>query len=156
MLGKLFSLVGGNIVESLLGKVEGVFKAYFEKQISLEELKVRLGEALLQSFVEVEKAHADALTKTYASFMDAAKQSLLMQAVWAAVALSQLAVLLWHQVGISALCYFVGNKACWPSSGSTVEWAYLLLGGCIGLGPIMLRAGPAGNVGDKLKSLVSR
>src|SRR5690606_5411041 len=110
-------------------------------------------EALLATFAEIEKAHADALAKTYASFMQAMAQSKLMQTVWGAVVISQLFVLLWHQAGIPALVYLTG--AGYPSSGTTVEWAYLLLAGCLGMGPVVLRSGPgAGNIGAQLKSLI--
>jgi len=65
--------------------------------------------------------------------MQAMVQSKLMQVVWDSVVISQTLVLLWHQIGIPALCYHVGNKACYPSSGTTVEWAYLLVAGlCAG------------------------
>jgi len=66
--------------------------------------------------------------------MQAMVQSKLMQVVWDSVVISQTLVLLWHQIGIPALCYHVGNKACYPSSGTTVEWAYLLVAVCVRAG----------------------
>ena len=65
--------------------------------------------------------------------------------------ITQMITLFWHQMGIPALCYFVGKADCYPSSGDTVKWAYLLLGFMLGAGPIMLRSGPGANDG-----LVSR
>lgn len=155
MLGAIFSAVGGQIIDGLLGRITGVFEAYFKKQISLEELKSRVSLAMLQTFSDVEKAHAESLSKTYESFQQTLRQSPLMQQVWVIVVLTQLVVLLWHQMGIPALVYFTGEK--YPSSGSTVEWAYALIGFMFGAGAMLLRVGPgAGTLKDKLKSLVGR
>lgn len=159
MLSAIFSAVGGQLVDSLLGRVTGLFEAYFKKQISEAELRTKLHMALLETVREVEKAHADALAKTYASFMDAMKQSLLLQVVWAAVTLSQLFVLLWHQFGIPYIVYYMreaGNGDFrYPSSGTTVEWSYLLLAACVGMGPVVLRSGPGvGTLTDRLKQMI--
>ena len=155
MLSAIFSAVGVNLVDSILGKVTGAFESYFKKQISIEELKTRVRQAMLEAFVEVEKSHAEALAKTYDAFMQAMQKSRLIQVTWAAVVLSQLVVLIWHQAGIPALCFFLDNKACYPSSGATVEWAYLLLAGCLGMAPVVLRSGPgAGSIADKIRGLV--
>lgn len=156
MLTTIASLLGGKLADTLLNKALGAFEAYSRKEISLEELRTRLHQAMMETFAEVEKAHADALAKTFGAFMDTMGKSLLVRAVWASVTLSQLLVLLWHQVGIPAVVYFTGHP--YPSSGTTVEWAYLLLAGCVGLGPVVLRAGPGGSAGlvAGLKSLVGR
>jgi hypothetical protein len=156
MLSAIFSAVGGQIVDSLLGKITGLFESYFKKEISIEELRTRLSQSLLETFAEVEKAQADALAKTYASFMDALQKSKLMQCVWASVVLSQLFVLFWYQWIVPALVTwkFVTHYA---SAGATVEWAYLLLAACLGMGPVVLRSGPAaGNLAGTLKSMVGR
>lgn len=156
MLTTIFSAVGGKIIDSLLGKITGVFEAYFKKQISLEELKTKVSTAMLETFAEVEKAHADALAKTYTAFMGAVVQSKIMQAMWASVVGSQLFVLLWHQFGIPFIV-FMGWTARYPSSGTTVEWAYLLLAACLGMGPVVLRSGPgAGNLTERLKGLIGK
>lgn len=155
MFSAIFSAIGGQFVDSLLGKVTGVFEKHFQKQISMEELRTQLLQAMLETVAEIEKAHADALAKTYASFMQVMAQSRLMQAVWGAVVISQLVVLVWHQVGIPALVYLTGDK--YPASGSTVEWAYLLIAGCLGMGPVVLRNGPgAGDIAGRIKSLIGK
>lgn len=158
MLAAIASALGGQIVDGLLGRITGLFESYFKKQISMEELRAGMMKALLETFAEVEKYHADALAKTYASFMQAMVQSKLMQCVWAAVVISQLIVLVWHQAGIPALCYSVGKMNCYPSSGSTVEWSYALIAACLGMGPVILRTGPAagGNLLDKLKATIGK
>lgn len=155
MFSAIFSAIGGKFVDSLLGKVTGVFEKYFQKQVSMEELRTQLLQAVLETVAEIEKSHADALAKTYASFMQAMAQSRLMQAVWGSVVLSQLFVLVWHQMGIPLLVYITGEK--FPSSGTTVEWAYLLLAGCLGMGPVVLRNGPgAGDIAWRIKSLIGK
>lgn len=157
MLSAIFSAVGGNIVDSVLSKVMGTFQAYFNKQISIEELRAAVTKAMLESFTEVEKSHADALAKTYDSFMKAMVQSPLMQRMWALALGTQIFVLFFYQFAVPLLCYLVSNKTCYPSAGASVEWAYLLIGGLLGMGPLVLRAGPgAGNIADKIKGLSGR
>lgn len=154
MLSAIASALGGQIVDSLLGKITGVFESYFKKEITVAELREKLIEALVATFAEIEKAHADALAKCYASFMQAMAQSRLMQAVWASVTLSQLFVLFWYQFIVPGLVT-LKVVAKYAPAGSTVEWAYLLVGACVGLGPMVLRAGPAGpsNIVDSIKRL---
>ncbi|MGY3607687.1 MULTISPECIES: hypothetical protein [unclassified Bradyrhizobium] len=153
MLSAIASALGGQIIDSLLGKITGVFQAYFNKQITQAQLRAQLLTALVETFGEIEKAHADVLAKTYASFMDAAKTSPLLQRVWAIATLSQLFVLVWHQFVIPFIV-FMGLTARYPSSGTTVEWAYLLVGALLGLGPLVLRNGPGALSPDKLKALI--
>lgn len=124
----------------LTGSLADAFKAYEQKQITLAELNAKVQTALMSAFADVQKSQSAALAQTFASFMDAAKNSALMRTVWAIVVLSQLAVLIWHQAGIPAVVYFTGHG--YPSSGTTVEWAYLLLAACLGLGPVVLNRGP--------------
>jgi len=156
MLGSIIGALGGNIVDSLLGKITGVFESYFKKEISMEELRTKVLQSLLSTFSEIEKAHADSIAKTFDSFMRAAAQSKIMQVVWASVAISQLLVLLWHQVGIPAFVYFAAVK--YPSSGATVDWAYALLMFCLGGGAVALRMGSASSSGivDQLKGLIAK
>lgn len=160
ILTSIFSSLGGEIVDRLLGRITGVFEAYFKKQISVEELRTRVSQALLATFADVEKAYADSIARTFDSFMRAAAQSRLMQAVWASVALSQLLVLVWHQVGIPFVSFWLSkpdHPFHYPSSGATVDWAYALVMFCLGGGAIALKTGPgAGSLKDQLKSLVGR
>ncbi len=154
MLSAIVSALGGQIVDSLLGKVMGTFQAYFNKQISMEELRAGVVKALLETVAEIEKAHADALAKTYASFMDAMKTSKLMQIMWAWTVGTQLFVLFWSQFFVPLLFAF-GLLPSWKA-GTTGEWAYLLLGACLGMGPMVLRNGPGALSMDKLKSLIGK
>lgn len=157
MLTAIFSKLGLDIVDKLLGRLMQPFDMYFKKQITMEELRAKIIQALFDTFAEVEKAHADALAKTYESFMQAMVKSKLMQVMWASVVGSQLFVLLWHQFAIPFIV-FMGWAKQYPSSGTTVEWAYLLLVACLGMGPAVLRAGPAGPSGilARLGALVGK
>ena len=155
MLSAIFSSLGGSIVNAFLGKAMEAFTAYNNKQISLEELRSRVNIAMMESFKEVEISHAEALAKTYATFMGAVEKSLLLKVVWAMVTISQLLVLLWHEVGIPAFVYIMETP--YPSSGTTSEWAYALLGGCVGMGPLVLRTGPGiGTITQRLKDMVKK
>lgn len=151
----LLTMLGGPIISamanSLFGTLEQGWEAYVKKEITKEQLLEKLQEALLSTFAEVEKAYADSLAKTWASFMGAVEKSPLMQAVWATVVLSQLVVLVWHQMGIPLVVYATGHG--YPSSGTTVDWAYALIAAMCGLGPVMLQNG-AGNIAASIKNLV--
>jgi hypothetical protein len=144
-MGLLASIFTGPILSTLLDRIIGPFtdcyKAYLNKQITEIELREKLSEILITSMAETEKSHADTLAQTYQTFMASLDKSTILKTVWAATAISQLLVLLWHQVGIPAIVA-VGLISHYPSSGSTVEWAYALLGACLGLGPLVLRTGP--------------
>ena len=153
MLAAIFKALGGSFVEKLIDNATGLFDKYLQKQITKDQLQAQLLSLMVTTAGEVEKAHADSIAKTYASFMTAATQSPPMMRAWSIVVYSQLAVLLWHQVGIPAVVFF-GYK--YPSSGTTVDWAYALLAGMLGLGAVALRAGPAKFDMDKLKSLIAR
>jgi hypothetical protein len=154
-LSGIFATLAGPIMDRLLKPLTDIFQMYFNKQITEAQLKEQLQAAMVSCLRDIEVSHADALAKTYASFMDTVKTSRMMQAVWSTVTLSQLIVLVWHQMGIPAIIA-LGVVAKYPSSGTTVEWAYLLLAFMVGAGPVVLRAGPgAGNITDRIKSVVS-
>ncbi len=140
-MGAIFGALIGPLLDRLLGPITDLFKAHINKQISIEELRTRLKETLINGLVEVEKSHADSITKTFDSFMKAAVQSKVMLWVWALTALSQLTVILWHQVGIPLYTHLC--TCSYPSSGDTSGWAYALLMFCLGGGAVALRVGPA-------------
>jgi hypothetical protein len=154
MLSTIFAKFGMGIINSFLDKGLEAFKAYENKQISMEQLRDTLFGIMVQSVRDIEVANAEALTKTYASFMGAVEKSLVLQVVWAMVTVSQLFVILWHEVGIPALVYVTGLP--YPSSGPTSGWAYALVGGCVGLGPTVLRSGPGGSLVDKFRGMVGK
>lgn len=160
MLSTILSSLGGALIDKFLGNALKAFELYNNKQISMEELKTRLHMALVDAAKEVEVAHADAMAKMFASFMGAVEKSPFMQWVWGCVTISQLLVLLWAQVGIPFFTMLMRQTVPdwkYPSAGTTTDWAYLLLAGCVGLGVTALRSGPgAGNLTDRLKGLIGK
>lgn len=155
MLAALFSTIGMPLINGILDKALDAFKAYENKTISMEQLKDQLYAAMVSAIKDIEVAHAEALAKTYASFMDTMKQSVLMQRIWASVVISQLFVLLWAQLAVPLLFAF-SILPNWKA-GTTAEWAYLLVGACLGMGPMVLRSGPgAGDLAGRLKAMVGK
>lgn len=158
IVATILASLGGKFVDVLLGNVRGIFEAYFKKEISEAELKAKVQEALLTSWRDVEIANADSISKTYESFQVTMRQSKTVQFMWAVVVGTQLAVLLWHQVGIPYMTYVMRvSDPAWsyPSSGSTVEWAYALLGSMFGVAVMLYRQqGGGASVVDKLKAVL--
>lgn len=141
MFGSIISMLGGPIIQAIFTPIVDIAKAYINKEVSEEEARSKMVMALTSGAAQVEVSHSETLAKTYASFMDTMKGSVLMQSIWGCVIITQLFVLLWHQLGIPAVVYFGWGP--YPSSGSTVEWAYALIGALMGLGPMIMKSGPA-------------
>ena len=162
MFAALISQFGMAFINGFLEKGLDAFKAYENKQISVEQLKDQLYGIMLQSARDIEVAYSDALAKTYESFMDAMSKNKTMQYVWGFVTISQSLMLLWFQFGIPFVIvtvrwYTDDSKFGWPSSGDTASWAYLLVAACLGMGPVVLKAGPgAGDVVGKLKAAIGK
>lgn len=156
ILTTILSMFGGQVIDKIWSGVMQVINQYQQKQITEIEAKKALLSLLISSFRDIEVSHSETLAKTYESFQVTLRGSPILQAAWTALFLSQMLVLLWHQVGIPALCYTVGNASCYPTSGDTVKWSYLLLAFMMGAGPIVFRAGPGEGGGwlDRLKGLI--
>ena len=127
MLSTLVGMLGGQIVDKLFGTFKDIFMKYQDKQITEIEARQLILQALLNSVKEVEVAHAELIAKTFATFMGVVEKNRMVAIVWAMAAVSQLAVLLWHQVGIPFLVYAYREwwgipKFAYPSSGTTVEF----------------------------------
>jgi len=137
----LASILAGPIVKMLFGTVQGIFKDYFNKEISKAEAEARIKEAVTASIAKVEVSHAEALASTYESFWKHGSKHKIVLWCWAAATISQLFVLFWYQ-WIVPWGTFWGWWVNYPSPGSTVDWAYLLLAGLLGMAPLVLRAGP--------------
>lgn len=155
MLSTIFASLGGAIVDKFFGAARDIFHDYATQKISEAECRARLMTALSDAAKAVEVSHSETLAKTYASFMDAAKTSPLLQRMWAWTVGTQLFILFWSQFFVPLL-FAYGILPNWKA-GTTGEWAYLLLGACLGMGPLVLRSGPgASNLTDKLKAMVSK
>jgi hypothetical protein len=153
MLAAIFSQFGMSIINGMLDKALEAFKAYENKQISVEQLKDQLYGIMVQAVKEVEIAHAEAITKMYQSLMGAAVQSPLIARTWAFVTISQGMMLLWFQFGIPFIIA-AGWVKSWPSAGSTADWAYALVGGLLGLGMTLGKS--SGSIADKFKSMIGK
>jgi hypothetical protein len=156
MLAALFT---GPIVKAIAGSLfdtaANIFKAYQAREISREQALADLSKALVAAFAEVEKAHAEALAKTYESFQQTLRGSPELIRMFKVVIYSQTFVLFWSQ-WVVPMALWLGYDGAWRA-GTTAEWAYLLIGGLCGAAPMLLRAGPgAGNIADRLKGLVKR
>jgi|SRR5882672_1545676 len=166
MFTALISQFGMAFITGFLSSAVDAFKAYENKQISVEQLRDQLYGLMVQAAKDVEVAQAEALAKTYASFMQAMVQSKIMQRVWAFVTISQSLMILWFQIGIPIVVVVVHNYTGatdfrWPSSGDTAMWAYLLVATCLGMGPVVLRSGPgagnvAGGITGAFKSMIGK
>lgn len=154
MLSAILSSVGGAFFDKLFGNLRGAFESYLKKEISIEELRAMMVKEAVNVARDVEVAHADALAKTYASFMDALKVTPILQRMWAWTVGSQLFILVWSQFFVPLL-FAYGLLPSWKA-GTTGEWAYLLLGACLGLGPLVLRNGPGAMDPDKIKSILKK
>lgn len=144
----LATLFGGGalkaLVDALASPLENVFHDYIQGKISKEQLQEKMQEAVLAAFAQVESQFYDSLTKTYASFIQAASSNPVMTKAWSVVLYSQLLVLFWHQMVIPALVTF-GFVTKYASSGLTTDWAYALVALCLGAPAIASRVGPTAN-----------
>lgn len=163
MLSAILSSIGGSLVDKMFAGVADIFKAYWAKEISETEAKTRLLSTIVGAARDVEVTQAQEITKTYQVFMTEGMKYREVRAVWFFVTTSQLLVLLWHQVGIPFLVFLEwtgrdaqGRLLPYPSSGSTVEWAYLLLAACLGFGVMMQRAQPGADFATRIKALIGR
>lgn len=158
MLSAIFSSIGGAFISHFFDAAKDIFHDYQQGKITAEECKTRLLSAALDSFRAVEVSHAETLAKTYQTFWTAADsdKTNLMKIMWAATLASQVWVLFWAQF-VAPLLYAYGFMDKGWHAGGTVEWAYALVGGLLGFGPMVLRTGPAsGGIMDQIKALVKK
>jgi hypothetical protein len=155
MFSAIISSLGGVFINKFFDGALQAFTAYQNKQISVEELKDRLLGLMVNAARDIEVSHADTLAKTYASFMDALKVTPILQRMWAWTVGTQLFILVWSQFFVPLL-FAYSILPNWKA-GTTGDWAYLLLGACLGMGPLVLRNGPgAGSIADKLKAIAAK
>lgn len=140
------------LVKLVAPQLGDIVDAYARKEITKEEMNARIAEALSGAAAKMHASDAEALSSTFASAMGAIAQNRLMQFGWLAVLVTQLWVLFWYQ-WIVPFGEFMAWWHKYPSPGETIVWAYGLVGGCIGLGPFVLKGGGAIT---KLKGLIGR
>lgn len=157
-MGMLTALFAPKILsiftDKIFASVGTVFQAYFNKQISQAQALAAVQEAIVGALKDIETAYAESLSNTFASFMGAVKESKVLQYGWLTVVMSQVVVLIIHQLVIPFVSTMGWLEHPWRS-GTTVDYAYLLLSVCMGAGAIALKAQPSGMAGT-LKSLISK
>lgn len=157
-------LTGGalqTLVNTLLPAVVSLVNDYTQNKITKEQLAEKLQEAILSAFSQVEKQYLDSITKTYTAFIQAMMTNPEMVRAWKFVLYSQTIVLVWHQAGIPLFVQLVrwtyDPRFIYPSSGTTVEWAYALIALCLGAPAISSRIGPAASwASDAFNRLIKR
>lgn len=142
------ALVKG-LLGGVLGSVENIATAYFNKQISKEQFEAELRQIGIKALADAEVAGAEAEARIYEAAQQTVRASFSAPSwwtrnVWAFVATSQTIVLLWYQVGIPLWVYFIGLKAGhdkFPTTGDDLlVWAYALVGACLGIGVWQMRS----------------
>lgn len=158
MLAAAMRLIAPKLIGLVAGPIVDVVKLFIQKKIDMAQLQTQLAGILIDNVTKVEVANADALTKTYQTFMSAAQQTPGMLYAWCAVLYSQLFVLLWHQFFLPFIVFmqWAPTGSAWRSD-TTADWGYLLVAGCIGLAPAVFRGGGTGSGWlDSLRALVLR
>lgn len=159
MLSSIVGMLAGPLVDKLIAPFTHIFDAYMNKQITEAQLREQLQAILIGAFKDIEVAYADVLAKTYQTFWTAASEDKtnIMKIMWAAATGSQIFVLFWSQ-WVAPFLYAYGWMDKGWHAGTTGEWSYLLLGALLGLGPMVLKSGPAasGAIVDNLKRLVGK
>ena len=117
MIGAIIDVLSGGLFKT----VENVIHDLATQKIGEAEAKAR-----------IEASWADATAKAYASFGDLVGKSPILQRYIAAAGISQIAVLIWYQIGVPLLVYY--GLGPWPSAGATVDWAYAIVAGTTGVG----------------------
>jgi hypothetical protein len=134
VIGKIIVdiLTGG-----LLDKITGLADSYLKGQVTKAEFEAQARIEAGKAGVEIEQAWLKAASEQYESFQKSVRSSVVLQRAYAVVMISQLAVLVFYQIGASAFKLATGTD--WPIPQAVIEWAYLLLGIAMGGGLIVQR-----------------
>ena len=133
MIATILGWLTGGFADKLIG----LGNAYFQKQISAAQYEAEVKKAASEAAAKVEASWADAAKGISASTNDMLKATPVMQRAFAIVLFLQVFVLVWYQLGAPAYAIITGTA--WPDPGVTLEYAYLLIGGMVGLGPFVFR-----------------
>lgn len=135
MIGTILGWLTGGFADKLVG----LGQAYFNKQISQAQYEAEVKKAASEAAAKVEASWADAAKGISASTNDMLRATPIMQRAFAIVLFLQVFVLVWYQLGAPAYAIITGTA--WPDPGVTLEYAYLLIGGMVGLGPFVFKRG---------------
>ena len=135
MLAALFAPA---VISAIFSAGIDLFKQYQQGKITMEELRTKLGVIALQEATKVEQINAEMVAKTYGSFIDLAKTSVLIRRVYAVVVLSQAFVLFWYQWAVPFIVWQYGGR--FPTASDVLlEWGYGLLVLLVGGGMVAIR-----------------
>lgn len=159
MLEAIFAKIGAGFIDRIFGGVLDIAKAVINKQVTDIEAKKQMTMLVTSAIKDIELKHADVLAQTYATFWNAADNDKtgLLKFMWAVTVASQVWVLFWAQ-WCAPMLYAYGYMDKGWKDGGTSGWAYALVGALLGLGPMVLRTGPAAGGGllAGLKALIGR
>jgi hypothetical protein len=134
MIGKIVAdILTGGLIDKITGLADSYMKGQVTKAQFDAQVKIEAGKA----GVEIEQAWAKASTEQYESIQKTLRTSVILQRAYAVVMISQLFVLVWYQIGAPA--FLLATGTAWPSPGTTIDWAYLLLAITIGGGSLVSR-----------------
>lgn len=121
----------------LLDKLVEIYKLRQDGKISEAEFESRKAIAVQENAARIEQAWAETAKSAVTATQATLAASPILQRAWAATLFLQVFVLFWYQLG--APCFTVITGVRWPDPGVSLEWAYLLIAGMIGAGPLVLR-----------------
>jgi hypothetical protein len=132
------AIIAKILTGGLLDKITGLADSYLKGQVTKAEFEARVRIEAGKAGVEIEQAWLKAAAEQYESLQKTLRGSVVLQRAYAVVMISQLAVLVFYQIGASAFKLATGTD--WPVPQATIEWAYLLLGITLGGGLIVQRS----------------
>jgi hypothetical protein len=157
MLELIFAKLGGAFLDRIFGGLLDIGKAVVNKQVTEIEAKAKIQGLFITAARDIDVAHSHDLADTYKTFWGAAEKdnTNIMKIMWAAALGSQIWVLFWSQFFVPLMYAYDYMPKGWHA-GTSAEWAYLLIAGLLGMGPAILRGGPAaGTAGGLIGSLKS-
>lgn len=155
----MIGAIAGALINGLLGKAFDAFKLWQEKKITEAEMDAMLKQAVAEAMAEIETAWAKAAAEIYASAQATIQASFSAPGwwtrnAWAFVVVSQTFVLLWYQLGLPLVATASGWTILRTGDG-LLQWAYLLIGGALGIGAIQV-SGVRGQVSKTLEKLTGK
>lgn len=127
--GIIANLISGGLLDKITGLADSLIKGQITKAQFEAQVKIEAGR--VEADIEREAS------KQFESIQQTLRASVVLQRAYAVVMISQLAVLVWYQIGAPA--FLLVTEAAWPNPGTTIDWAYLLLAITIGGGSLVSR-----------------
>lgn len=126
------------LIGPLVNAAVDAYKVHTQGQVDELRLRADLMAKFGLVFQEVAKSDNELAAKMFASFQQSLQVNAEIRRVWRVVVFVQLFVVFWYQFMVPALVT-VKIIEHWAPAGNTVDWAYALLAGCVGLAPVVLK-----------------